>query len=148
MVQKCIANRKYLPEKKIARITKDSRPFRYYSPMGWIPAPANEAQHVTRTAPPGKHIITSMPAADQPQGGDPRNLIRALREHRDVEENFRRLFQLYYSAVFSYFSRKGFPPEDCRDLTQEVFVGVYTGLDRLRADDAFTAWLFTIDRKS
>jgi RNA polymerase sigma-70 factor (ECF subfamily) len=65
---------------------------------------------------------------------------------RNVEENFRRVFRRYHGAVFSHFARKGFSPEDCRDLTQEVFVAVHTGIESLRNEDAFAPWLFSIAR--
>ena len=38
------------------------------------------------------------------------------------------------------------PPEDCRDLTQEVFVSVHRGLKDLRNDSQFNNWLFKIAR--
>ena len=72
--------------------------------------------------------------------------IARLMESRDVEENFRLLFDQYYPAVWGFFSRRGFGPEDCRDLTQEVFVAVYSGIDTLRSESAFVAWLFSIAR--
>ncbi len=87
-----------------------------------------------------------MSSAEGSQTEDPQSLVRAIRDSSNIQENFRRLFQMYYAAVFRYFSRKGFPDEDCRDLTQEVFIGVYSGLGQLRNDQAFTAWLFTIAR--
>jgi RNA polymerase sigma-70 factor (ECF subfamily) len=90
----------------------------------------------------GAHIITTMPEPEDSR----RRIIGELRKHRGVEENFRRLFQLYHGAVRGYFARRGFSTEDCRDLTQEVFVAVYMGLENLRSDDAFTGWLFSIAR--
>jgi RNA polymerase sigma-70 factor (ECF subfamily) len=65
---------------------------------------------------------------------------------RSVEENYRKVFNQYHHAVFSLFSRRGFLPEDCRDLTQEVFVAVYEGIQGLRSETAFAAWLFSIAR--
>ena len=38
------------------------------------------------------------------------------------------------------------PPEDCRDLTQEVFVSVHKGLKGLRDETQFHNWLFKITR--
>jgi RNA polymerase sigma-70 factor, ECF subfamily len=87
-------------------------------------------------------IITRMPAADDANA----NVIRQLMDGRNVEENFRKLFQCYYSPVSAFFSRNGFSTEDCRDLTQEVFLAVYKGLDGLRSEAAFVGWLFSIAR--
>ncbi|HEV2445761.1 MAG TPA: sigma-70 family RNA polymerase sigma factor [Candidatus Sulfopaludibacter sp.] len=73
-------------------------------------------------------------------------MIRQLMEGRHVQESFRALFESYYPAVRSYFARRGFSPEDCRDLAQDVFVAVHTGISTLHAEEAFTAWLFSIAR--
>jgi len=74
------------------------------------------------------------------------NVIRELMNGRDVDANFRQLFQTHYAAVSGFFARSGFSAEDCRDLTQEVFLAVYTGLATLRSEAAFLAWLFSIAR--
>jgi len=76
----------------------------------------------------------------------PPSVIPQLMKGRDVEENFRRVFQRYHHAVFSHFARKGFSAEDCRDLTKEVFVAVHTGIESLRSEEAFAPWLFSIAR--
>jgi RNA polymerase sigma-70 factor (ECF subfamily) len=73
-------------------------------------------------------------------------MIRQLMEGRHVQESFRALFESYYPAVRSYFARRGFPPEDCRDLAQDVFVAVHTSISTLHDEDAFVAWLFSIAR--
>jgi RNA polymerase sigma-70 factor (ECF subfamily) len=72
--------------------------------------------------------------------------VLELIQGRRREENFRRVFLRYHRAVFSLFVRRGFSAEDCRDLTQEVFVAVYTGIERLRSEEAFAPWLFSIAR--
>lgn len=60
------------------------------------------------------------------------------------EEDFRRLFDLYYPRVVHFFARRGFPPQDCQDLTQETFLGIYKGIGTFRRDARFETWLFTI----
>jgi len=60
------------------------------------------------------------------------------------EEDFRRLFDLYYPRVVQFFARRGFPPQDCQDLTQETFLGIYRGIGTFRRDARFETWLFTI----
>jgi RNA polymerase sigma-70 factor (ECF subfamily) len=76
-----------------------------------------------------------------------RAVIRQLMEGRHVEENFHALFRRYYPAVSGLFARRGFSPEDCRDLGQEVFAAVYTNIGTLRAEEAFPCWLFAIARR-
>lgn len=86
-------------------------------------------------------IIAQMPADDSDA-----NVIRQLRAGHNVEDNFRWLFQKYYPAVSGFFLRHGLSAEESRDLIQEVFLAVYSGLQNLRNDAAFTGWLFSISR--
>lgn len=60
------------------------------------------------------------------------------------EEGFRRLIELYHHPVHRFFARRGFPPEDCLDLTQETFLGIYTGIRSFRGEAGFDTWVFTI----
>jgi RNA polymerase sigma-70 factor (ECF subfamily) len=62
----------------------------------------------------------------------------------DFEEDFRLLFARYFQPVSSYFLRRGFPHEECRDLTQETFLRVYRSRDRFRGEASFQTWLFQI----
>jgi RNA polymerase sigma-70 factor (ECF subfamily) len=75
---------------------------------------------------------------------DPPELIREIKQGRNVEENFHWLFERHYAQMIRFFRRKGFDPEDCRDLTQETFVSVYKGLGDLRHEEQFESWLFAI----
>lgn len=61
---------------------------------------------------------------------------------RDLE--FETLFERYARPVSYFFAHRGFSPEECRDLTQETFVGVYRGMDAFRRDASVETWLFTI----
>jgi RNA polymerase sigma-70 factor (ECF subfamily) len=57
-------------------------------------------------------------------------------------ENFRPIFDCYYPMVLRYFkAQNNVRPEDCEDLTQEVFVLVYNNVKDFRRDAAFTTWL-------
>lgn len=75
---------------------------------------------------------------------DPVQLIREIKQERNVEANFRWLFDRHYAQILRFFRRKGFDPEVCRDLTQETFVSVYKGLKDLRHEEQFESWLFAI----
>jgi RNA polymerase sigma-70 factor (ECF subfamily) len=74
-------------------------------------------------------------------------MVRQLMEGRHVQESFRALFESYYPVVRNYFARRGFSPEDCRDLAQDVFVAVHAGISTLHEEEAFVAWLFAIARR-
>ena len=75
---------------------------------------------------------------------DPVELIREIKQGLNVEDNFHRLFNRHYAQILRFFRRKGFDPEDCRDLTQETFVSVFKGIGELRQDEQFESWLFAI----
>jgi RNA polymerase sigma-70 factor (ECF subfamily) len=60
------------------------------------------------------------------------------------EENFHRLFDLYYGRVFRFFAKRGISPEDCRDLAQDTFVGIYRGISSFRGEAELDAWIFKI----
>src|SRR6185295_506438 len=71
-------------------------------------------------------------------------IIERLQAGPRRDEDFRRLFDLYYSRLVHFFSRRGFPPQDCLDLTQETFLGIYRGIAMFRRDARFETWLFKI----
>ena len=71
-------------------------------------------------------------------------LIDKIQQGIDVEESHRQLFNLHYRKVVNYFRRKGFPPEESRDLTQDVFSRVFKAIDTFRRESRFERWLFEI----
>ena len=60
------------------------------------------------------------------------------------EKSFRLLVDQFYQPVRGFFSRRVFSPDDCLDLTQETFLGLYRGLEGFRAEARFEFWLFRI----
>jgi len=71
-------------------------------------------------------------------------LILEIKQGRNVEDNFHRLFERHYAQILRFFRRKGFDPEECRDLTQETFISVFKGVKDLRQPEQFESWLFAI----
>src|SRR5947209_4672543 len=71
-------------------------------------------------------------------------IVEALQAGLSTEENFRRLFALYHHRLVHFFARRGFPHQDCLDLTQETFLGIYRGIGSFRAEARFEAWLFKV----
>jgi RNA polymerase sigma-70 factor (ECF subfamily) len=72
------------------------------------------------------------------------DLVDKIQRVIDREENSRRLFELHRPRVLAYFKRKGFPPEECRDLTQEVFLRVFKAIDTFRRESSFEWWMLGI----
>lgn len=70
--------------------------------------------------------------------------IRQFQDGSDRQGSFRFLYQTYFRALERFFARKGLPPEDCLDLTQETFLGIYKGLDGYEHRRQFAAWLYRV----
>lgn len=64
----------------------------------------------------------------------------------EKQREFRELFDTYYQAIFYFFLRRGCPPEQSHDLTQETFVHAYQGLDGFRGQASRQTWLRRIAR--
>lgn len=60
------------------------------------------------------------------------------------QEELADVFERYAPSVWSFFARRGFPPEDCRDLTQETFLKAHRGLARFREDAHVKTWILRI----
>lgn len=73
-----------------------------------------------------------------------RQILAEMQSGSAKEEHFRRLVDLYYTPVYQVFSKRGFAPDDCLDLTQETFLGIYTGIGSFRREADFDTWLFKI----
>lgn len=64
--------------------------------------------------------------------------------HSERREELAEVFEDYAPAVSCFFARRGFPAEDCRDLTQETFLKAYRGLGRFRAEAGLETWILRI----
>jgi RNA polymerase sigma-70 factor (ECF subfamily) len=85
---------------------------------------------------------------DQATGSNGSDLVeqavRRFQEGKDRDGAFRFLYETYFRAIERFFARKRLPPEDCLDLTQETFLGIYKGLDGYEDRQRFSAWLYRI----
>src|SRR3954452_6643707 len=71
-------------------------------------------------------------------------LIGQIQAGVRVDEGSERLFRRFRPGVQSFFVRKGFSAEDSRDLTQDVFLRVFKGIDTFRRESRFERWLWEI----
>ena len=78
--------------------------------------------------------------ADEPV----QQIIEALQAGASPDESFRRLCDLYGRRLYHFFSKRGFSREDCLDLTQETFLGIYRGIGSFRREAGFETWLFKV----
>jgi RNA polymerase sigma-70 factor (ECF subfamily) len=62
----------------------------------------------------------------------------------DRDGAFRLLYETYFHPLQRFFARKGCAPEECLDLTQETFLGIYRGLEGYEHRQRFAAWLYRV----
>jgi RNA polymerase sigma-70 factor, ECF subfamily len=85
------------------------------------------------------------PDAARPGDEDPVDrAVRRFQQGSGREEAFRFLYETYFQAMQRFFARKGLTPDDCLDLTQETFVGIYKGLNGYEDRQRFAAWLYRV----
>lgn len=63
---------------------------------------------------------------------------------RGDEGALNNLIKSYYQSVFAYFYKNTGKYHQSKDLTQEVFIKMVTGLSRYKPKASFKSWLFTI----
>ncbi len=83
-------------------------------------------------------ISTSLPGADLSDDV----LVAAILDGQ--EELFQTLVERYQTRLFRFITRYTGDAEDARDVTQEVFLKVYTALDTFDPRYRFSTWLFRI----
>jgi RNA polymerase sigma-70 factor (ECF subfamily) len=71
-------------------------------------------------------------------------IVNQLKHGLDRDENSRLLFRRYHGWIYRFFRSKGISPEECEELTEDVFVSVYTHLNELRQDTKFENWVCRI----
>jgi RNA polymerase sigma-70 factor (ECF subfamily) len=77
---------------------------------------------------------------------DDARLVENLRRGVDRERSARILYERYFRLVFSYFTRRHFNSGEAADLTQDVFLRVFRGIEEFRGDAQFSTWLLTVAR--
>jgi RNA polymerase sigma factor (sigma-70 family) len=92
----------------------------------------------------GLSASADSPAPSGDGTGTVEQAILRFQDGSDRQGAFRLLYETYFRAIERFFARKGLPPEDCLDLTQETFLGIYKGLDGYEHRQQFTAWLYRV----
>ena len=62
----------------------------------------------------------------------------------DKKESFLSLFKEYESKIYNFIYRMTQNEADAEELTQEVFIRVWNGLDGLRSGSSVTPWIYRI----
>ncbi len=62
-------------------------------------------------------------------------------------QRFASVYDVHLAEVYRFiFLRTGCEPETAQDITQDVFLDVYKGFERFRADSSLRTWIFQITR--
>jgi RNA polymerase sigma-70 factor (ECF subfamily) len=72
------------------------------------------------------------------------DLVDKIQRGIQREESSRRLFELHRPRALAYFKRKGFSPEECKDLTQDLFLRVFKAIDTFRRESSFEWWMLGV----
>ncbi len=69
-----------------------------------------------------------------------------MEPNRDIDSLFKEMYEQHRQSVYRYIYRHSNDPETALDLTQEVFLRLYSRMDRLRMQESGvrTAWLFRV----
>lgn len=89
-----------------------------------------------------QHLTAPSPTAGRSEAVA--EILAELQAGAPVEGGFRRLFEIYYTPLYRFFARRGFHPDECLDLTQETFLGIYTGIGSFRREAGFETWMWKI----
>lgn len=83
-------------------------------------------------------------AAAEPAPSPAAEWVAAWHAGDDPDGAFHKIYDHYYRPVWRFFRRRGFPRQQCGDLTQDTFLRVYQGMDGFRGEARFETWLFRI----
>ncbi|HEX9942947.1 MAG TPA: sigma-70 family RNA polymerase sigma factor [Thermoanaerobaculia bacterium] len=92
----------------------------------------------------GRGLDRPAPSGPDPVDDSLLDLIKQIQAGIRREENWEKLFSRFRPLVHSSFLRKGFSAQESRDLTQDVFLRVFKGIDTFRGDSRFERWLWEI----
>ncbi len=70
--------------------------------------------------------------------------IRNLGSGKRSEESFEKIFKGYYPRICRFFAGRFSSPQECEELTQDVFLRVYKGRGTFDSQAEFEGWLIKI----
>lgn len=62
----------------------------------------------------------------------------------DLQRGFKLLMDCYQEPVYYYVRRQLVSHDDAEDVTQEVFIRIFRGLDGFKRNSSLTTWIYTI----
>jgi len=87
-------------------------------------------------------LATPSPTASDPARAAFLNTLQRAKEG-DIKA-FEEIFQLYHRRIYNAVYGMLGDPDDAQDVTQDVFMRLYDALPTLRADEAFSTYLYRI----
>jgi RNA polymerase sigma-70 factor (ECF subfamily) len=94
----------------------------------------------------GHPVLVDPIAADAAVGPGPAFDPVRLELGEAGDDGIRLVFSKYWGRVERFFRKKGVPPDQAQDLTQETFLRVFRGEAKLESRAELEAWLFEIAR--
>jgi RNA polymerase sigma-70 factor, ECF subfamily len=88
--------------------------------------------------------VALVTAREEPPGDPVSHQVRQIQAGIDVELNFSRLHQGFHAKIRFYFHGKGFPPDECEELAQEVFLRAFAAIHGFAFRSPFGVWLLEI----
>ncbi len=58
------------------------------------------------------------------------------------------IYKQYSTRLLSFINSKVHNKEDAKDILSEVFIKIYTNIDKLKSDEKLTSWMFTITKNT
>jgi RNA polymerase sigma-70 factor (ECF subfamily) len=71
-------------------------------------------------------------------------IVREANKVQDKKERFLSLFKEHESRIYNFIYRMTQNEADAEELTQEVFIRVWNGIDELRSDSSINSWIYRI----
>ena len=63
------------------------------------------------------------------------------------EESFSTLYKRYFKRIYHFVDKRVATRADAEEITQEVFIVVFSAIDSYRGEASFPAWVFGITRR-
>lgn len=58
------------------------------------------------------------------------------------------IYKQYYTKLFSFINSKVHNKEDAKDILSEVFIKIYSNIDKLNSNEKLTSWIFAITKNA
>ena len=93
---------------------------------------------------PAQSMTTAKQVSPCASSEEAKRAVRDLQRGRGGEHSFRILHDRFYPRVDRFLARWVFSPDERLDLTQDVFLRIYSGLKGYRGEGSLDGWVLRI----